>query len=163
MSRIVSVFVPAAEKLSEPLATSTGLGFAVLLRDVGALRQEEPLDRRRAGLEGRELQRVAVLEDVADLRRLAVDAELGQERCTQSASEIGDGTPTTRGATLTESVPLAWIPKASVTVTTGADVPACTGVPEIAPLEPSMASPAGSPLAENEYGGVPPEKGMVTA
>jgi hypothetical protein len=46
---------------------------------------------------------------------------------------------------------------ASFTVTAIVLDPLCVGVPEIAPEEPSIESPAGSPVALNAYGVVPPE------
>jgi hypothetical protein len=48
----------------------------------------------------------------------------------------------------------------SVTVIEGVLVPAAVGVPEIAPEE-LMLRPAGSPVADQVYGAVPPPAAMV--
>jgi hypothetical protein len=49
----------------------------------------------------------------------------------------------------------------SVTVTDTGDVPAAVGVPEIAPVEESSVKFAGRPLADQEYGPVPPVTARV--
>ena len=48
----------------------------------------------------------------------------------------------------------------SVTVIEGVLVPAAVGVPEIAPVE-LMLRPAGSPVAVQVYGAVPPPAAMA--
>ena len=48
----------------------------------------------------------------------------------------------------------------SVTVIEGVLVPAAVGVPEIAPEE-LMLKPAGSPVADQVYGAVPPPAAML--
>ena len=48
----------------------------------------------------------------------------------------------------------------SVTVIEGVLVPVAVGVPEIAPVE-LMLRPAGSPVADQVYGAVPPPAAMA--
>ena len=66
---------------------------------------------------------------------------------------IVTGAPVARIVML--EVPDNLAPPASLTVIMTTDVPAAVGVPDIAPV-PLMESPAGRPLAENEYGCNPP-------
>ncbi len=45
---------------------------------------------------------------------------------------------------------------ASTTVTVTVEVPAVVGVPEMTPVPALIVRPAGSPVADQLYGGVPP-------
>lgn len=65
----------------------------------------------------------------------------------------------TTGAAFTVKAPntrLAVAPAISVAVTVAVNEPVTVGVPEIAPVEPLIVSPAGSPLADHPNDGVPP-------
>src|SRR5439155_15809243 len=59
-----------------------------------------------------------------------------------------------------EYVLLAVAPVTSLIVTVTFDVPAAVGVPAITPVAGSSKSPAGSPVADHVYGGVPPPLGV---
>src|SRR5579863_7355857 len=58
--------------------------------------------------------------------------------------------------TLIENRPTYCVSLLSVTVTANEKLPAATGVPLITPAFGSMLSPAGSPFADQVYGGTPP-------
>ena len=55
-----------------------------------------------------------------------------------------------------ENDTLAVLPAASVTFAVTVEVAAVVGVPEIRPVEALTVSPAGRPVADHEYGVVPP-------
>src|SRR5437899_2042163 len=59
-----------------------------------------------------------------------------------------------------EYVLLAVAPVTSLIVTVTFDVPAAVGVPAMTPVAGSSKSPAGSPVADHVYGGVPPPLGV---
>ena len=62
-----------------------------------------------------------------------------------------------RPARLNVAEPVAGVAALSVAVTVTVKVPVVVGVPEIVPVEALIDSPAGRPVADHVYGGVPPE------
>ena len=67
----------------------------------------------------------------------------------------------TAEATVSERFLVAVAPAVSVSVTATVDVPAVVGVPEITPVVALTESPAGSPVADQVYGAVPPDPVIV--
>ena len=66
------------------------------------------------------------------------------------------------GLTVQLNVVLAVAPALSCTVALTVEVPAVVGVPEMTPVDVLRDRPAGSPVAEKVYGGVPPEADSET-
>src|SRR5918994_7433107 len=61
------------------------------------------------------------------------------------------------GFTVILKVAVAVASAASLAVTVTLDTPAVVGVPVTSPVVPLIDSPAGRPVADHEYGAVPPE------